>query len=65
MTKEAEGVLCILSDKIDHELINNSPKLRVVSTMSVGFDHIGKAPFNFTTSHPYPFSIFTLHPSIF
>lgn len=37
-----DGLICMLSDKIDSELLKKSPanKLRVVSTMSVGFNHI-------------------------
>jgi glyoxylate reductase len=37
---KAEGLLCILTEKIDQELLSRAPKLRCVSTYSVGFDHI-------------------------
>uniref|UniRef100_A0A8C5LXV3 Glyoxylate reductase/hydroxypyruvate reductase n=1 Tax=Leptobrachium leishanense TaxID=445787 RepID=A0A8C5LXV3_9ANUR len=37
----AHGILCLLSDKIDQELLDTAgPDLKVVSTMSVGFDHL-------------------------
>ncbi|EME27744.1 glyoxylate reductase/hydroxypyruvate reductase [Galdieria sulphuraria] len=37
-----DGLICMLSDKVDSELLKCCPKnkLRVVSTMSVGFNHI-------------------------
>lgn len=39
-----DGVLCMLTDKIDAELLDVAgPQLKVVSTMSVGFDHIDVA----------------------
>ncbi|CAJ1058522.1 glyoxylate reductase/hydroxypyruvate reductase isoform X1 [Xyrichtys novacula] len=35
------GLLCMLSDKIDAELLDAAgPNLKVISTMSVGFDHL-------------------------
>jgi glyoxylate/hydroxypyruvate reductase len=37
-----QGIVCRLSDRIDRELLEAAgPQLKVVSTMSVGFDHIG------------------------
>ncbi|XP_074530798.1 glyoxylate reductase/hydroxypyruvate reductase [Halichoeres trimaculatus] len=37
----AHGILCMLSDKIDSELLDAAgPNLKVISTMSVGFDHL-------------------------
>lgn len=39
-SKDVDGVFCILSDKIDKEFLEGAPKLKVISTMSVGFDHI-------------------------
>lgn len=42
--KDVNGVLCMLTDKIDAELLDTAgPQLKVVSTMSVGFDHIDVA----------------------
>ncbi len=40
---EAEGLLCLLTDKIDGELLDHAPKLRVVSQMAVGYDNIDVA----------------------
>lgn len=38
--KDKEGLLCLLTDKIDDELLAAAPKLKAVSTFSVGYDHI-------------------------
>lgn len=36
-----DGLYCFLSDKIDKELLDTAgPNLKVVSTFSVGYDHI-------------------------
>ncbi len=35
-----EGVLCLLTDRIDEALLEANPQLRFVSSMSVGVDHI-------------------------
>jgi glyoxylate reductase len=35
-----EGILCLLTDKVDQTLLNAAPRLRVVSNMAVGFDNI-------------------------
>lgn len=37
---EPDGLLCLLSDDIDGEVMDASPNLQVVSTFSVGYDHI-------------------------
>ncbi|XP_063313337.1 glyoxylate reductase/hydroxypyruvate reductase-like [Pelobates fuscus] len=37
----AHGLLCLLSDKIDQEVLDAAgPNLKVISTLSVGFDHL-------------------------
>ncbi|XP_029918647.1 glyoxylate reductase/hydroxypyruvate reductase [Myripristis murdjan] len=37
----AHGLLCLLSDKIDAEVLDAAgPDLKVISTLSVGFDHL-------------------------
>ncbi|KAM8733300.1 glyoxylate reductase/hydroxypyruvate reductase [Acanthopagrus schlegelii] len=37
----AHGLLCLLSDKIDAEVLDAAgPNLKVISTLSVGFDHM-------------------------
>ncbi|MDZ4278706.1 MAG: D-glycerate dehydrogenase, partial [Dehalococcoidia bacterium] len=38
--RAAEGLLCLLTDNIDAGLLDVAPRLRVVSTMAVGYDHI-------------------------
>uniref|UniRef100_A0A0N5B121 Glyoxylate reductase/hydroxypyruvate reductase n=1 Tax=Syphacia muris TaxID=451379 RepID=A0A0N5B121_9BILA len=35
-----EGLFCLLRDKIDKALLDRAEKLKVISTMSVGYDHI-------------------------
>ncbi len=37
---DADGLLCLLTDRIDAELLDRAPKLRVVSQMAVGVDNI-------------------------
>lgn len=37
----AHGLICLLSDRIDREVLDAAgPNLKVISTMSVGFDHL-------------------------
>ena len=36
----AEGLLCLLTDRIDAALLGGAPRLRAVSSVSVGIDHI-------------------------
>ncbi len=38
--KNKEGLLCLLTDKIDPQLLKAAPNLKAVSTFSVGYDHI-------------------------
>jgi len=38
--KEADGLICFPYDKIDKEMIDCAKNLKVISTYSVGFDHI-------------------------
>ncbi|KAF9286736.1 hypothetical protein BGZ74_001248 [Mortierella antarctica] len=41
LAKGADGILCLLTDKIDAEVLDAAgPQLKVVSTMSVGYDHV-------------------------
>jgi len=40
LVKDADGLLCLLTEKIDKEVYDAGKKLRVVSTMSVGYDHV-------------------------
>ncbi|KAJ1722941.1 hypothetical protein LPJ53_002694 [Coemansia erecta] len=42
--KGADGLICLLSEKIDSELLEAAgPRLKVVSTVSVGYDHVDTA----------------------
>ncbi|XP_019935889.2 glyoxylate reductase/hydroxypyruvate reductase-like isoform X2 [Paralichthys olivaceus] len=39
--QKADGLLCMLTDKIDAEVLDAAgPNLKVISTMSAGFDHL-------------------------
>jgi len=38
--RNADGLLCTLTNKIDKEVIDVAPNLKVISTYSVGYDHI-------------------------
>ena len=38
--RHADGLLCLLTDKVDAPLLDNAPHLRVVSQMAVGVDNI-------------------------
>ena len=37
---KADGLYCLLTDRIDEDVLRFGKRLRVVSTMSVGYDHI-------------------------
>lgn len=39
----AEGLYCLLTDRIDREVLQVGKQLRVISTMAVGYDHIDVA----------------------
>jgi glyoxylate reductase len=39
---DAQGLLCLLTDRIDAELLAQAPRLRVISSCSVGLDHIDR-----------------------
>jgi glyoxylate reductase len=39
----ADGLICLLTDRIDRALIDDAPRLRVISTMAVGYDNIDVA----------------------
>jgi glyoxylate reductase len=41
--RDAEGLLCLLTDRVDRALLAASPRLRVVSSCSVGLDHVDLA----------------------
>lgn len=37
---DKEGLICLLTDKVNHELLQAAPKLRIAATVSVGYDNI-------------------------
>ncbi|HTU36106.1 MAG TPA: D-glycerate dehydrogenase [Candidatus Acidoferrum sp.] len=37
---DKEALVCLLTEKVDDELLNTAPKLRIAATVSVGFDNI-------------------------
>jgi glyoxylate reductase len=37
---DVDGLLCLLTDRVDAELMDKGPKLRVISNYAVGFDNI-------------------------
>ncbi len=41
--READGLLCLLTDRVDAPLIAACPRLRAISSVSVGVDHIDLA----------------------
>lgn len=41
--KTVDGLLCLLTDAIDANLIDNAPNLKVISNMAVGYDNIDVA----------------------
>src|SRR5215813_3412389 len=38
--KAKEGLVCLLTERIDEDLLRAAPKLRIVSNVAVGFDNI-------------------------
>jgi glyoxylate reductase len=38
--KDKEGLVCLLTERINEELLRAAPKLRIVSNVAVGFDNI-------------------------
>jgi glyoxylate reductase len=40
---DKEGLICLLNEKVDEELLSAAPKLRIAATVSVGFDNIDLA----------------------
>ena len=40
---DKEGLVCLLTEKVDDELLSAAPKLRIASTVSVGYDNIDVA----------------------
>ncbi len=40
---DCEGLLCLLTDKIDGEVMDAAPKLKVIAQMAVGYDNVDVA----------------------
>ena len=38
--KNKDAIICLLTDRIDSDVLKEAGKLRVLATMSVGFDHL-------------------------
>ena len=43
LARDCDGLLCLLTDRIDAALFERCPRLRVVSSVSVGVDHVDLA----------------------
>jgi glyoxylate reductase len=41
--KDKEGMICLLTEKVNEELLRNAPKLRIAANVAVGFDNIDVA----------------------
>jgi len=42
-SRGADALLCLLTDRVDGELLEAAPRLKIVSTMSVGYDNVDVA----------------------
>jgi glyoxylate reductase len=40
---DCEALICVITERVDEELLAAAPKLRIVATVSVGYDHIDVA----------------------
>ncbi len=38
--KDKEGLICLLTEQVNEELLRSAPKLRIVANVAVGFDNI-------------------------
>ncbi|HET8923643.1 MAG TPA: D-glycerate dehydrogenase [Candidatus Acidoferrum sp.] len=43
LIKDKEGLVCLLTEKVNEELLQAAPKLRIASNVAVGFDNIDVA----------------------
>ncbi len=41
--KDKEGLICLLTEKVNEELLRSAPKLRIAANVAVGFDNIDVA----------------------
>lgn len=40
LVADADGLLCLLTDRIDHALLEHAPRLRAIANYAVGFDNV-------------------------
>ena len=40
---DCEALVCVITERVDQELLASAPKLRIAATVSVGYDHIDLA----------------------
>ena len=40
---DKDGLVCLLTEEVDEELLSAAPKLRIAATVSVGYDNIDVA----------------------
>lgn len=45
LIKDKEGLVCLLTEKVDDELLRAAPKLRIAANVAVGFDNIDVAAY--------------------
>ena len=38
---DKDALFCLLTDKIDSEVLDAAPNIKAIATMSVGYDHLG------------------------
>ena len=38
--RDKEGIICLLTDRIDREIIDSAPKLKIIANCAVGYDNI-------------------------
>jgi glyoxylate reductase len=41
--RDKDGILCFVGDRIDRSVLDAAPRLKVISTMTVGYDHVDVA----------------------
>ncbi|HVB33262.1 MAG TPA: D-glycerate dehydrogenase [Patescibacteria group bacterium] len=41
--RDKQGLICLLSEKVDEDLLAHAPRLKLAATVSVGFDHMDLA----------------------
>lgn len=54
--KEAKGLLCMLTETIDEEVMEAAPNLKVISNMAVGYNNINVNEATRNSRHQYTWS---------